>query len=74
MPMEPKIPIRTACLYDGGKIESPVKILGREINSKAVGTPTQAKIVHSHSSIWAFQLWEKAHHYFKLITNTSRPL
>jgi len=23
MPMEPKIPFRTVCLYDGGKIESP---------------------------------------------------
>jgi hypothetical protein len=33
--MEPKIPIRTACLFDAGKIErKPMKILGREINSE----------------------------------------
>jgi hypothetical protein len=39
-----KNPIRTACLYDGGKIESPLRFWEREINCEAVGSPTQAKV------------------------------
>jgi hypothetical protein len=44
MSLEPRIPDREACLYKGGKIESPHKILGRVIYSNVVSNPMHAKL------------------------------
>jgi hypothetical protein len=57
--MERKIPIRVACLYEGGKNWEPVEILGREINSEAVGSLTQANVYGDPSTLLVWKKMDK---------------
>jgi hypothetical protein len=57
MTVEQKKNIRAVCLYDGGKIESPLKILGREIKPRLSAAQHKQKLFELPKLTYCFQLF-----------------